>query len=300
MVGPRSGAVAGESWPGGGTQRRPCGSRRWSGVVPRRRRRAIGGTDSRHRFSHPAGDPSIVVGPCRVPPDADGPPEVRQWWSEFDQGLSDEDVIDRYDRFTAANTSGPATTFADVGGFDESLSSYGLEDYELAVRLLGRRCAHQGRPPGGGMASRSRVGSNARRPPARHRRERRRASSSDTRTRPTSCSPTNPCTPSRQLLRRLHVRRSGSLTMVVSRAALLARPAPVVAPGAPPDERSTSLGRPPTPPACRPSIATGDLLGAGAGCEQRTRSADGGHRAERSFRAILGGDRRATTSPSTR
>ena len=41
-----------------------------------------------------------------------------------------------YELFTAANASGPAAMFSDVGGFDETFTAYGLEDYELAVRLL--------------------------------------------------------------------------------------------------------------------------------------------------------------------
>jgi glycosyltransferase involved in cell wall biosynthesis len=38
--------------------------------------------------------------------------------------------------FRVANTSMPARTFADVGGFDESFQSYGYEDIELGRRLL--------------------------------------------------------------------------------------------------------------------------------------------------------------------
>ena len=178
------------------------------------------GLVERHRRAHPSGDPTIVVGPCRVPPEADGPPEVRQWWAEFDQRLFDEEIIDRYDRFTAANASGPATSFVEVGGFDERLSSYGLEDYELAVRLLAAgvpirvdRDAVAWHPDLESVAThvaRERgIGENAARIVRWH---------------PHTAEllfPDRPMTPSRRLLRRLHLRRPRPL-MVVSRVALTA------------------------------------------------------------------------------
>lgn len=178
------------------------------------------GLVERHRRAHRCGDRTIVVGPCRVPPDADGPPEVRQWWAEFEQRLCDEAIIERYDRFTAANASGPAAMFGDVGGFDERLSSYGLEDYELAVRLLAAgvpiRVDHEAvawHPDLESVAThiaRERgIGENAARIVEWH---------------PHTAAllfPDRPASPSRQLLRRLHLRRPGPL-MVVSRAALTA------------------------------------------------------------------------------
>ena len=90
----------------------------------------------RRRRAHDGLENTVVVGPCLIPPGAEGPAEVLEWWSEFHSRLRPGDDIDRYELFTAANASGAAAVFSDVGGFDESFTSYGLEDYELAVRLL--------------------------------------------------------------------------------------------------------------------------------------------------------------------
>ena len=90
----------------------------------------------RHRRAHDPIDRRVVVGPCLIPPGAEGPPEVLEWWASFHSRLRPGDDIDRYELFTAANSSGPADVFTEVGGFDETFTTYGLEDYELAVRLL--------------------------------------------------------------------------------------------------------------------------------------------------------------------
>ena len=60
-----------------------------------------------------------------------------EWWDDFYAALEQAGRIDRFDRFTVANASGPAAVIRDVGGFDEGFVGYGLEDYELGVRLLG-------------------------------------------------------------------------------------------------------------------------------------------------------------------
>lgn len=90
----------------------------------------------RHRDAHaPAGD-AIVVGRCSIPDDIEVPAPLRRWWVDFHAQLQSSPTIDRFDLFTAANTSGPARLFTRVGGFDERFVGYGLEDYELAHRLL--------------------------------------------------------------------------------------------------------------------------------------------------------------------
>ena len=94
------------------------------------------GLVERHRHAHGAGPPGVVVGPCRIPPDVAAPAPLVRWWDEFYRELAAVGTIDRFDRFTTANASGPAALFSAVGGFDESFVEYGLEDYELAVRLL--------------------------------------------------------------------------------------------------------------------------------------------------------------------
>jgi hypothetical protein len=90
----------------------------------------------RHRNAHDGGPPSVVVGPCRIPPDADAPAPLLDWWEDFYAELERAGRIDRFDRFTVANASAPAALIRDAGGFDESFVTYGLEDYELGVRLL--------------------------------------------------------------------------------------------------------------------------------------------------------------------
>ncbi len=94
------------------------------------------GLVARHRRAHEAGPPSVVVGPCLIPPEVGAPAPLLRWWDSFYAGLAERGLIDRFDRFTTANASAPAEVLAAVGGFDESFVSYGLEDYELGVRLL--------------------------------------------------------------------------------------------------------------------------------------------------------------------
>ena len=90
----------------------------------------------RHRTAHLEGPPSVVVGPCRIPPDVEAPAPLLHWWDDFYAALEEAGRIDRFDRFTVANASAPAAVIRDAGGFDEGFVTYGLEDYELGVRLL--------------------------------------------------------------------------------------------------------------------------------------------------------------------
>jgi GT2 family glycosyltransferase len=91
----------------------------------------------RHRRAHAGSEPHINVGPCKIPPGSGASPALLEWWDKFFLELEGGGGITRFDLFTTANASGPAHLFTDVGGFDESFVAYGLEDYELAVRLLG-------------------------------------------------------------------------------------------------------------------------------------------------------------------
>jgi glycosyltransferase involved in cell wall biosynthesis len=95
------------------------------------------GLVARHRNAHASGSPAeVVVGPCRIPPDIAAPAPLVRWWDSFYADLAERGVIDRFDRFTTANASAPADLLLAVGGFDTTFVEYGLEDYELAVRLL--------------------------------------------------------------------------------------------------------------------------------------------------------------------
>jgi GT2 family glycosyltransferase len=88
----------------------------------------------RHLAAHArATQPVVVVGPCELVGDPDDP-SVQWWRARYDElGRSG---ITRFDRFSAANTSVPVALLRDVGAFDEAFRGYGMEDYELAVRLL--------------------------------------------------------------------------------------------------------------------------------------------------------------------
>ncbi len=94
------------------------------------------GLVERHRRAHGGDVAGVVVGPCRIPPDADAPLALLRWWDSFYAELEAAGTIERFDRFTVANASAPAALLAAVGGFDERFVAYGLEDYELGVRLL--------------------------------------------------------------------------------------------------------------------------------------------------------------------
>ena len=94
------------------------------------------GLVERHRRGHDTGPPGVLVGPCRIPPDVDAPAALLRWWDAFYEDLARAETIDRFDRFTTANASAPADVLLAAGGFDERFVAYGLEDYELAVRLL--------------------------------------------------------------------------------------------------------------------------------------------------------------------
>lgn len=126
----------------------------------------------RHRSSHRPEAPRLVVGVCRIPDDEQVPAPLRAWWDEFHADLAAAGRVERFDQFTAANTSGPAELLSGVGGFDESFVAYGFEDYELAVRLLeagvsldhdpGAVAWHPSIPPQGVLIARQRdLGENA-------------------------------------------------------------------------------------------------------------------------------------------
>jgi hypothetical protein len=96
---------------------------------------AAGLVAAHRRMTDPT-DRSVLVGPCLPAPWHRVHPLVRQFWAERHAELSEAGLVTRFDRFSAANTSGPVDAFRSVGGFDAAFVGYGAEDYELAVRLL--------------------------------------------------------------------------------------------------------------------------------------------------------------------
>lgn len=84
------------------------------------------GMIARHREAHKTGRPTVVVGNLGF--------RGKREKKYVLEGVSRR--IERLDQFRIANTSGPLSVWRDVGGFDEELSGWGMEDWELAARLL--------------------------------------------------------------------------------------------------------------------------------------------------------------------
>jgi glycosyltransferase involved in cell wall biosynthesis len=95
---------------------------------------------ARHRRAHETDNAAVVVGPCMIPPDVAAPPALRLWWERFYREQAESGVITRFDRFTTANASAPVALIRSVGGWNETFVGYGLEDYELGLRLLAANC----------------------------------------------------------------------------------------------------------------------------------------------------------------
>jgi GT2 family glycosyltransferase len=89
----------------------------------------------RHREAHERNCQHVVVGPYPLAPDSPVAPNKR-WFDDTYVELAKSGVITRADRFSIANTSGPAEVFREIGGFDESFTGWGVEDVELGYRLL--------------------------------------------------------------------------------------------------------------------------------------------------------------------
>jgi GT2 family glycosyltransferase len=96
----------------------------------------LSGTLERHRRAHDSRENVMLLGPCDVAPEIDLYPAAREFWIEHNALRSEGDQIDRFDLIAIANASLSANLLRSVGGFDERFVGYGLEDFELALRLL--------------------------------------------------------------------------------------------------------------------------------------------------------------------
>ena len=96
------------------------------------------GLVARHRAEHQAPPAHLLLGPCKPMASTQAGEAWVRWWDEHYAELERTGFVDRFDRFTVANLSGPTEWFRSVGGFDASFFGYGCEDYELGVRMLGR------------------------------------------------------------------------------------------------------------------------------------------------------------------
>ena len=94
------------------------------------------GTFARHRAAHEGGPGHVLVGPCVLPADAPTVPALRQHYDRLWEDLSQQRSVDRFDRFSVANTSAAVQVLREVGGFDPGFRGYGREDFELGHRLL--------------------------------------------------------------------------------------------------------------------------------------------------------------------
>lgn len=97
---------------------------------------AAPGLVGRHLAAHRHGGPSVAFGPCPIPDDWPVAPAIREFWRARYAELAGEPHLTRFDRFSGANTSVPIEVLDALGGYDESFTGYGLEDYEFATRLL--------------------------------------------------------------------------------------------------------------------------------------------------------------------
>jgi glycosyltransferase involved in cell wall biosynthesis len=92
----------------------------------------------RHRRHHPRGTRLCVLGAAPVELNGSSPRAARYVQAKFATHLArlgDADYLNLPRSFYTGNASLRADLLGDVGGFDESFTSYGNEDVELALRL---------------------------------------------------------------------------------------------------------------------------------------------------------------------
>jgi GT2 family glycosyltransferase len=94
---------------------------------------------ARHRRGHAGPGARFMMGPCLHPPDGaeiTGP--IREYAEQWFGALAEAGEVTKAFDFSVANTSGPRSLWVDVGGFDERLSGWGGEDYEIGLRIIDR------------------------------------------------------------------------------------------------------------------------------------------------------------------
>jgi GT2 family glycosyltransferase len=93
----------------------------------------------RHRRAHLGPAPRFMMGPCLHPPggaEVTGP--IRDYAEKWFGALAEAGEVRKAFDFSVANTSGPRSLWVEVGGFDERLSGWGGEDYEIGLRIIER------------------------------------------------------------------------------------------------------------------------------------------------------------------
>jgi len=94
------------------------------------------GTLELHREAHEHAEQSMLIGPCDVAPTISLSEEAEQYWEHLSVLRAQSESITRFDLIAVANGSVPTQLMRSVGGLDEEFVGYGLEDYELGLRLL--------------------------------------------------------------------------------------------------------------------------------------------------------------------
>jgi len=94
------------------------------------------GTIERHRRAHEVRDEVMLLGPCNVAPGIELYKAARDFWNEHNALRAEGDRIERFGLIAVANASLSTNLLRSIGGFDERFVGYGLEDFELALRLL--------------------------------------------------------------------------------------------------------------------------------------------------------------------
>jgi GT2 family glycosyltransferase len=93
----------------------------------------------RHRRAHATPTPRFMMGPCLHPPDGaeiTGP--IRDYAERWFGALAEAGEVTKAFDFSVANTSGRRSLWIEIGGFDERLSGWGGEDYEIGLRIIER------------------------------------------------------------------------------------------------------------------------------------------------------------------
>jgi GT2 family glycosyltransferase len=90
----------------------------------------------RHLAGHADGAERVIIGPCVLPANGRSHEQFHEWWQVRLAELAAADLVSDFAQFSSANTSYPTELLRRVGGFDERFRGYGMEDYELALRLL--------------------------------------------------------------------------------------------------------------------------------------------------------------------
>lgn len=91
----------------------------------------------RHRRIHVEPGLRFMMGPCLHPPgEAEIAGPIRDYAERWFGALTEAGEVTKAMDFSVANTSGARQAWRAVGGFEERLSGWGGEDYEIGLRVI--------------------------------------------------------------------------------------------------------------------------------------------------------------------